>query len=242
MAAVATRSKPNAFNALHQLQRRLKQGDTVEQVLKAMEGKNGLKAFGFSAGEGAAVVNLVHHIPVSCKDIFAAAVSEFGIVKGPLTHAALGHVCMRPGFQPELIGDDWAVAMKNTISSLNLVAERLIMDFKALPAGLRKPAGAPEVQRMTRICRAWELVLQKFGSLVPQKLVEDELPGLNALFNKRIFDDWLFSLSEECPSTIDLTGVAEISKIIAKHQTSIEKAWVFAQKPFFPVLSFSLFF
>lgn len=145
MAAVATRSKPNAFNALHQLQRRLKQGDTVEQVLKAMEGKNGLKAFGFSAGEGAAVVNLVHHIPVSCKDIFAAAVSEFGIVKGPLTHAALGHVCMRPGFQPELIGDDWAVAMKNTISSLNLVAERLIMDFKALPAGLRKPAAAPEL-------------------------------------------------------------------------------------------------
>lgn len=228
MASVATRSKPNAFNALHQLQRRLKQGDTVEQVLKAMEGKQGLKAFGFSAGEGAAVVNLVHHIPVSSKDIYAAAVSEFGMVKGPLTHAALGHACMRPGFQPELLGDDWAVAMKNTTSSLNLVAERLVMDFKATPPGLRKPAGAPEVQRMTRICRAWELVLQKFGSQVPQKLVEDELPALHALFKKRVFDDWLYSLTEECPANIDLAGATELSNIIAKHQTSIEKAWMFA--------------
>lgn len=224
MAAAATRTKPNAFNAMHQLQRRLKQGDTMEQVLKVMEGKQGLKAFGFSAGEGAAVVNLVHHIPPSCREIFAAAVCEFGIIKGPVTHAALGHPCMRPGFQPELIGDDWSLSMKNTSSSVILAGERLVMDFKDLPPGMRKSAGAPEAQRMTRICRAWELVLQKFGSMVPQKLVEEELPGLTSLFRKRIFDDWLYTLTEECPATIDLNGVAEMSKIIAKHQTSIEKA------------------
>ena len=224
MSSVQTRSKPNCFNALHQLNRRLKHGEAPEQVLKSMEGKTGLIAFGFSAGEGAAVINLVNHIPVECKEIYEAGAALHGMNKGPITHAGLGHQCMRVGFAPELIGDEWSERMRNTPTSLIPCAERIVGDFEALPAGLRKPSGAPEVQRMTRITRAWELAITKFGSMVPQKLVADELPGLAELFRKRVFDDWLYSQTEECPTDVNLGAVPEFQKILCKHQSSIDKA------------------
>jgi hypothetical protein len=211
MSSVQTRSKPNRFNALPQLNRRLKHEESPEQVLKSMEGKAGLKAFGFSAGEGAAVINLVNHIPVECKEIYEVGAALHGMNKGPITHAGLGHQCMRVGFAPEL-------------TSLILCAERIVGDFEALPAGLRKPSGAPEVQRMTRITRAWELAITKFGSMVPQKLVADELPGLAELFRKRVFDDWLYSQTEECPTDMNLGAVPEFQKILCKHQSTIDKA------------------
>ena len=196
-----------------------------------MEGKTGLKAFGFSAGEGAAVINLVNHIPVECKEIYEAGAALHGMNKGPITHAGLGHQCMRVGFAPELIGDEWSERMRNTPTSLILCAERIVGDFEALPAGLRKPSGAPEVQRMTRITRAWELAITKFGSMVPQKLVADELPGLAELFRKRVFDDWLYSQTEECPTDVNLGAVPEFQKILCKHQSSIDKAGGFQTYP-----------
>ncbi|CAK9104678.1 Uncharacterized protein SCF082_LOCUS48825, partial [Durusdinium trenchii] len=224
MASVQTRSKPNAFNALHQLQRRLKHGETVEQVIGHMETGKSLKSiFGLSGAEGAAVFNLVHHLPTACKNIYERGVAEFGIVKGPITHAGLGCHAMRVNFAPDLIASDWSANMKNTQSSLLLVAERIVGDFKALPPGLRKSAGAPEVQRLTRIARAWEICLNKFSGLVPHKTMVEELPILKDMFAKRVFDDWLHNLTEECPAEINLGSVPEFHKVLCKHQSSIEK-------------------
>lgn len=80
-----------------------------------MEGRLGLKAFGFSAGEGAAVVNLVNHIPLECKEIYEAGAALHGMNKGPITHAGLGNQRMRVGFAPDLIGDEWSERMRNTL-------------------------------------------------------------------------------------------------------------------------------
>ena len=44
-----------------------------------------------------------------------------------------------------------------------------------------------------------------------------------ALFEKRVFDDYLYSLSEECPAQLDLSKVSELSAILSKHKASVEK-------------------
>ena len=225
MSSVLTRAKPNAFNALHQLQRRLKQGETAESVLGANESSKTLRSlFGFSQQEGAAVQNLVHHIPASCKAVLEGAVATYGIVRGPVTHGALASPAIRLGHEPDLIAPDWCRSMKNTQTSLQLAVERLVADYTALPAGLRKPAGPADVVRMTRIARCWELVLAKFSKQIPHKLFLDESNNLDGLFRKRCFDDYLHAMVEECPAEISLQGMPEFQKILVKHQHSIDQA------------------
>ena len=80
---------------------------------------------------------------------------------------------------------------------------------------------------MCRITRCWEVVMEKFSSQLPQKCVEAELPKLKALFEKKIFDQWLFTMTEECPAEIPLSAAPEIQKLLVEQQSSIEKAWWF---------------
>ena len=228
MASIQTRAKPNAFTALHQLQRRLRHGETLEQALGALQSAKSLKAiFGLSQAEGAAVVNLVSHIPAAAKEILEIAVSEFGMVRGPITHAGLGAASFRLGHEPELIAQDWSQRMKNTSSSLVLAAKRIVEDFKGAPPGLRKPAGAIEVDKMARIARCWELVLEKFSAQLPQKSLQAELPKLQSLFEKKIFDQWLHTLTEECPAEIKCSQLPEFQKLLVEHESSIEKDSLF---------------
>ena len=219
-----TRAKPNAFNALHQLSRRLKHGEKLSAIVGNLDsGKIPRSIFGMGAGETSAVINLVHHLPLECRQIFGAAVAEFGIVKGPVTHAAIGAPSIRVGFQPELISDDWSVNMRNTEESVVRACKRLVQDFRSCPPGLRKSATAPEVGRMCRISRAFDLVLQELAAQLPGSVFENEKPTVVGYFEKRAFDDYLFALSEECPAQIDLTKVTEIHAILAKNKASVEK-------------------
>lgn len=224
MASVMTRAKPNCFNALHQLRRRLKLGESVTQIIGSYEaGKAPKNIFGMTPAESAAVVNLVHHIPQVAQEVFAKAVCEFGMVKGPITHAGIAAPCMRVNFEPDLIADDWSKHMVNTTASLELTALRIVEDFRAAPPGLRKPAGAPEVARATRICKCWELVLSKLRALIPPASFDSEKDRLTELFKKRSFDDWLFSLTEECPAELDISKCGEFAALVAKNRASIEK-------------------
>ena len=196
--------------------------------MNQLQSAKSLKAiFGLSQAEGAAVQNLVSYLPATVKDIFAHAVAEFGIIRGPITHGGIGCQTFRLGAEPEVIAPEWARRLRSTSSSLTLAATRIVEDFRAAPAGLRKPAGPVEVQRMCRITRCWEIVLEKFSSQLPQKSVEVELPKLNALFEKKIFDQWLFTMTEECPAEIPLSSAPEIQKVLVEHQSSIEKACLF---------------
>lgn len=113
--------------------------------------------------------------------------------------------------------------MVNTTASLELTALRIVEDFRAAPPGLRKPAGAPEVARATRICKCWELVLSKLRALIPPASFDSEKDRLTELFKKRSFDDWLFSLTEECPAELDISKCGEFAALVAKNRASIEK-------------------
>lgn len=219
-----TRAKPNCFNALHQLRRRLKMGETLDQVVGSYEsGKAPKHIFGVTPAESAAVVNLVHHIPQAAQEILAKAVCEFGMVKGPITHAAIAAACIRVNFEPALIADDWSKSLINTSSSIEMAAVRIVADFRSSPVGLRKPVGQPEVSRITRIARCWELVIAKLRTLIPAAAFESEKERLKELFMKRAFDDWLVGLTDECPAELDVCKCGELAALVSKHRASIEK-------------------
>lgn len=219
-----TRAKPNCFNALHQLKRRCLQGETMQQVVGSYEtGKTPRSIFGMGPAESGAIVNLVHHLPYEAIQCLGRGVADYGIVKGPVTHAAIAATCFRLGFQPELIAEDWAHKMRNTERSLVLTAERLIADYEAAPMGMRKSAGLNEVSRMTRICKCWELVVAKLSTLIPAPSFESEKGPLLNYFMKRSFDEWLHTLTEECPFEIDVMKCPEFAAVVMKHKASIDK-------------------
>ena len=140
MGSVSTRAKPNCFNALHQLSRRLKQGEKLSAVVGSADAgsKVSKSIFGMGLAESGAVVNLVHHLPLECRAVFGKAVAEFGIAKGPVTHAALAAHQIRVGYQPELISDDWSMNMRNTEESVIRASKRLVEDFRQAPLVLDK--------------------------------------------------------------------------------------------------------
>ena len=225
-----TRAKPNCFNALHQLSRRLKQGEKLSVVIANFDSKGPKSVCGLGPSESGALVNLVHHLPLECRSIFGKAVAEFGIVKGPVTHAALAAHALRVGFQPDLVGDDWSLSMRNTEESVIRASKRLVDDFRIAPPGLRKSATANDVAKMARISRAFDLVLSELSSQLPMPAFEAEKAHGNRLFEKRVFDDWLYSLREECPSQIDVLKVSELQGILAKDKASAEQEGCF-EKP-----------
>ncbi len=199
-------------------------GESVNQIIGSYEsGKAPKNIFGMTPAESAAVVNLVHHIPQAAQDIFGKAVCEFGMVKGPITHAALAAPCIRVNFEPDLIADDWSKSLMNTSSSIELAAVRIVEDFRSSPVGLRKPAGQPEVARITKIARCWELVIAKLRGLVPAAAFESEKGRLKQLFLKRAFDDWLVALTDECPAELDVCKCGELASMVSKHRAPIEK-------------------
>eukprot|EP00435_Cladocopium_sp_Y103_P013890 s1776_g3.t1 len=187
MGSVATRSKPNCFNALHQIARRCKQGEKLSAVVGNFDsGKYPKSVFGMGPGESGAVVNLVHHLPLECRQILGNAVAEFGIARGPVTHAAIASVNIRVGFQPDLISDEWSVNMRNSEDSVIRTCKRLVMDFKMAPPGLRKSTTAAEVARMTRICRAFDLFMAELASQLPGNSFDAEKPVIIGLFEKKV--------------------------------------------------------
>lgn len=91
--------KPNAFNALHQLQKRLKLGEHLDGIMSAWDSPKTIKSiFGMSPAESQAVQNLVHFIPPLAVQKFQRAVAEYGIVRGPISHAGLASEALRVWF------------------------------------------------------------------------------------------------------------------------------------------------
>ncbi|CAK9095039.1 unnamed protein product [Durusdinium trenchii] len=224
MGSVMTRAKPNCFNALHQIYRRLKQGKKLSSVVGNFDsGKIPKSIFGMGAQESGAIVNLVHHLPLECRAIFGNAVAEFGIAKGPVTHAAIAAPHIRVGYQPDLMAEEWSINLRNTEESVTRAAKRLVEDYRQAPPGLRKSATAPDVAKMARISRAFDLLLGEFAGKVPSSVFEAEKPSLVSLFENRVLDDYLYTLTEECPAQIDLTKVSEIGVILANNKAAQEK-------------------
>lgn len=87
LGSTATRSKPNAFNHLHQLRRRQLLGQSIEAVLQQWKNPKTLRdIYGLGPLEAAAVVNLVDRMPHGAVQQLEKAACRYGMVKGPISH------------------------------------------------------------------------------------------------------------------------------------------------------------
>ena len=225
IASVMTRAPPNAFNTYHQLQRRLKHGESVEGIVKAYENPRSVKSvLGMGPAESQAVVNLVHFLPKPAKEILARAAVEFGMRKGVLSHAALGCQHMRPGHSPDLPLAEWKDRMTYTQSSIVLCCQRMVAEFSATIAAMRKTNGIQEVQRMSKLCRAWEIVIAEVRSKLASDQFAKAKDTLQQGFMDGCFDDYLLQIIEECPALINLKEIPQIKAVLDQHADDIEKA------------------
>ena len=109
LSSVMTRAAPNAFNSLHQLYRRVKHGETVEDIVHAYQAPKSVKSvLGMGPAESQALVNLVHFIPKQAQAILSMAAVEFGMKRGVISHAGLGCAAMRVGYAPsDVAAPEW---------------------------------------------------------------------------------------------------------------------------------------
>lgn len=78
------------------LQRKILLGSSATDIVATWSNPKIVKnVFGLGAAEAAAVINLAMHIPDECVKKLAKAVEKYGMVRGPVTHAAIGSDAFR---------------------------------------------------------------------------------------------------------------------------------------------------
>ena len=133
--AAATRSKPNAFNHLHQLDRKIKLGVKKEGAIEQFSHpKFAQGAFGIGKGEAQALVVLAS-LPPKCVDILKSAAVKYGMSKGPLTHAAMGYEGLVPGADGETLEPVRKESMTTDADTCHLMCRSAITLYEQSPPG-----------------------------------------------------------------------------------------------------------
>ncbi|CAE7328154.1 unnamed protein product [Symbiodinium necroappetens] len=226
LSSVMTRAAPNAFNSLHQLYRRVKHGETVEDIVHAYQAPKSVKSvLGMGPAESQALVNLVHFIPKQAQAILSMAAVEFGMKRGVISHAGLGCAAMRVGYAPsDVAAPEWKERLTCTSSSIILCCERLVGDWKKTAPSMRKTSGPTEVTKMSKICRCWEIVIAQLRGQLTSDQFNKSHANLHEAFLNASFDDQLQLITEECPAVVNLKDIPDIATVLELHSTEIEKA------------------
>ena len=114
-----------------------------------------------------AVMNLLSHVPRHVRQRLHHAVSNYGMNRGPVTHAFLGSKALRVGFSQPYDDAVWNSEMVSAGSTVEMIVERVLFNFERAPQGLRKSAGADVAGLMQKLCRSFkvycELLKQRVG-------------------------------------------------------------------------------
>ena len=101
LASAATRSKPNAFNHLHQIERKVKLGVKREMCIEQLQTpKVAQSVFGIGKTEAEALVNIAANMDSGSDGIPRNGATRFGIAKGPISHAGLACSSICLGYGP----------------------------------------------------------------------------------------------------------------------------------------------
>jgi hypothetical protein len=218
-----TRSKPNAFNHLHQLQRKLALGESLEKMMQQWQNPKVARAvYGMGIYESAAVLNLYKSIPAATVDYMRLAATKYGMIKGPLTHASIGCKAICVGYSPDTCSSCWKSMMVNTPAMVDMLVHRLIDDWVALPVGLRRSATPDGVVALQKIVATFNIAVQVFQTVVPEDVFNLELPKLKVTFETGSMDLQLAAAADATPWPWDLTDLLEFKSIIARLQTDLD--------------------
>lgn len=217
-----TRSKPNAFNHLHQLQRKLALGESLDKMISQWQNPKVARAvYGMGATEATAVINLMKFIPVSCVERLRLMATKYGMVKGPITHQALASKAICVGYTPDVSSNIWKT-MVNTENIVDMLVRRLVQGWVDLPAGLRKSVGPDQVQAMQKIVGAFNVAVTVFSGLVPSEVLDSEFPSLRHAFDSGCMDIHLAAAAENNPWPWDLSDIPEFRSVLVRLQSDVE--------------------
>jgi hypothetical protein len=153
---ILTVSKPNAFNHVHQVQRKLKlTGGVVEDKLESMTQRD-VQVMGLSPSEAAATLNLLKHVPAQAVEKLRRAAAKHGMWRGPVSHAGLACPALRIGYKPTCDDANYAAELTNTPATVNAMVDRILDDWVQAQVGLRKTTGPDLVLHYQRICSVHE--------------------------------------------------------------------------------------
>ena len=130
VASAATKSNPNAFNHLHQIERKVKLGVKREMCIEQLRTpKVAQSVFGIGKTEAEALVNIAANMDSASVDILRNGATRFGMAKGPISHAGLACAAICLGYGPTAGLTQWGDMMKSHKQTLSLICIQINGDF-----------------------------------------------------------------------------------------------------------------
>jgi hypothetical protein len=215
----ATRIKPNAFNNLHQIERKMKlSGSTTESTISAMTAQAMLQEFGLTHAEADATLNLALYVPAAPKKALTKAACTWGMWRGPFSHAFLACPALRLGYMALLEDDWWASKMKNVESTVGMIVQRCLDDWEGQPSGIRKTGGNDLCLLLQKICRVFELYMELLQDALPPAAFLEESGPLEHAFLLGCFDEQFKNDADDQPRPLDIKTVPEFAAVIKRQE------------------------
>ncbi|CAE7226915.1 unnamed protein product [Symbiodinium microadriaticum] len=208
LVSVLSRSKPNCFTYVHQIDKRVQLFDyDPRQQLNAF--KEAAAQFNLSRGESDAVENLLLHISPASREMLTKMSSTFGMVRGPISHSGIASRALRNNFHRESGIAFYEDKLGNAEGTVELILSRVYKDYINTAVGLRTSASDEKVQQLQKICRMFQLFLEQLATRLSQEVFSAERPNLVECFMSGSFDDELLEQAEKLPVPLDCAALAE---------------------------------
>ncbi len=223
MASTGTRRAPNVFNFLHQI-RKLKITGGAGHInnLEKWNTKAGLmKAFHIGPQEALAASILSTRCPQEFCDRMERLTAHFGMVRGPLTHAALSSDVLGLGKGPTLMSSAWTNSLKNDEYCMHMLGVRIEGDWLRTVPSMRKSLNAEGVRAKQLLVATFNKARLTLQKLVPEELFEQEFPLLEEKFKDQLLDMDLEMAAEHQQDPWDLDELTDFKMVLRRHQAAI---------------------
>ena len=161
-------------------------------------------------------------MPHEAVQIFAAAVSRFGIARGPISHAGLGCVSVQVGYGPCCVMPEWTSTMQNAHCTVIHMAQCVRTDFEELPIGIRRPAGPVELAQLQKATRCFELAIDQLRGKIRATSFAKRLEALRSSFMLKLLDASLIKVVEKCPISVNIDSLPEFNSVVKSEQAEIQ--------------------
>ena len=232
LKSTETRYKPNAFNNIHIIEKRVKCDPTLEweSWLDKLSTGNLSSVFGLTRMEAKASVQIFKHLPVTAREFYADAVSLHGMAchgnsRAPFSHSFLASPTIARNFSPPGEPVD-GYSMENQESTTMLIAIRSLGAWLDAPTALRR-VSTPELgAELQKICRAYEIVMAKFLSMIPAHTAEDDCKLCSQLFHAGVHDATYAQIAVEKPLPLSsaVDRIPEMKAVLSRHKSAVDKA------------------
>ena len=222
---MATRTRINCFNNLHQIRKKLKlnSGLNPEAYLERLTHGHLRDVWGMSRAEIDATMNMLRFIPEGDVEKLSNMAAKYGMTgKGPFSHASLACPATRQGFTPIMEATEFAENMTSKTTTVSLIIRRECQDFEDAPLGMRKPITVDRVYQYQKICRLFEWCLETLASDIPGPSYAAEKTGLFSMFELGLMDESLAHMADEQAEPFNNKTIPEFKAVYDRLSRDIE--------------------